>query len=257
MEEIRKTFRPWDAAANATQTFSPVSELPEDGHRPKGGPVFFLLETIPQLDLSAFDNQYAETRGAPPFDVELMCTLLAYSYCVGVFSSRKIAAACERNLAFKAIVGSDPPDFRTISDFRKLHLDAFSDLFVEVLRLAGELQMVKLGNLAPGGSKFNANASRHKAMSYGYMTKEVERLRGEIEELLKRAGQTDAEEDAALGSRRGDELPEELKRREDRLAAITAGWHGQPSSVVRVPTGTRGRPSTPLQAGGPSNRESH
>ncbi len=150
-----------------------------------------------------------------------MCTLLAYSYCVGVFSSRKIAAACQRNLAFKAIVGSDPPNFRTISDFRKLHLDAFGDLFIEVLRLAGELGMVKLGNLALDGSKFNADASRHKAMSYGYMTKEVERLRGEIDELLKRAGQTDAEEDAALGSRRGDELPEELKRREDRLAAIT------------------------------------
>ncbi len=140
---------------------------------------------------------------------------------MGGFSSRKIAAACERNLAVRAIVGSDPPDFRTISDFRKLHLDAFGDLFVEVLRLAGELEMVKLGNLALDGSKFNANASRHKAMSYGYMTKEVERLRGEIEELLKRAGQVDAEEDAALGSRRGDELPEELKRREDRLAAIT------------------------------------
>ena len=186
MEEIHKTFRPWDAAANATRLYSPASELPEDDL------VFFLLETVPQLNLSAFYSQYAETRGAPPFDVELMCTLLAYSYCVGVFSSRKIAAACERNLAFKAIVGSDRPDFRTISDFRKLHLDAFGDLFIKVLRLAGELGMVKLGNLALDGSKFNADASRHKAMSYGYMTKEVERLRGEIDELLKRAGQTDA-----------------------------------------------------------------
>ena len=214
MEEIRKTFRPWDAAANVTQTFSPAAELPEDDL------VFFLVETIPRLDLSAFYNQYTETRGAPPFDADMMCTLLTYSYCVGLFSSRKIAAACERNLAFKAIVGSDPPDFRTISDFRKLHLDAFSDLFVEVLRLAGELGMVKLGNLALDGSKFNANASRHKAMSYAYMQKDVERLRGEIADLLQRAGKVDAEEDAALGSRRGDELPAELKRREDRLAAI-------------------------------------
>ena len=194
---------------------SPASELPENDL------VFFVLETIPQLDLGVFYNQYTQTRGAPPFDVNMMCTLLTYSYCVGVFSSRKIAAACERNLAFKAIVGSGPPDFRTISDFRKLHLDAFSDLFVEVLRLAGELGLVKLGNLALDGSKFNANASRHKAMSYAYMTKQVERLRGEIEELLKRAGQVDAEEDAALGSRRGDELPEELKRREDRLVPFT------------------------------------
>lgn len=214
MDTIRKTFRPWDPAANATQTFSAASDLPEDDL------VFFLLETIPQMDLSAFFKQYPETRGAPPFDVAMMCTLLSYSYCVGVFSSRRIAAACERNLAFKAIVGSHPPDFRTISDFRKLHLDAFNDLFIEVLRLAGELGMVKLGNLALDGSKYNANASRHKAMSYGYMTKEVERLRAEIDELLQRADHVDSQEDAALGSRRGDELPDELKRREDRLAAI-------------------------------------
>jgi hypothetical protein len=141
---------------------------------------------------------------------------------VGVFSSRKIAGACERNLAFKAIVGSDRPDFRTISDFRKHHWEAFRGLFLDVLRLAGELGMVSLGNLATDGSKFKANASRHKAMSYGYMKKEVDRLRSEIEELLKQADRVDAEQDAALGSRRGDELPEELNRREDRIAAIEA-----------------------------------
>lgn len=213
--EVRKTFRLWDPTRNVTQSFSPASELPEDDL------VFFLLDTIPNLDLSAFYEYYAgETRGAPPFDVPMMCTLLTYSYAVGVFSSRKIAAACERNLAFKAIVGSDAPDFRTISDFRRIHLEAFADLFIDVVRLAGELGMVTLGNLALDGSKYKANASRHKAMSYGYMKKEVGRLRSEIDELLKRANQVDAEEDAALGSRRGDELPDELKRREDRLAAI-------------------------------------
>ncbi len=147
-------------------------------------------------------------------------TLLFYSYCVGVFSSRKMAAASERNLAFQAIVGSGRPDFRTISDFRKTHLQALADLFVEILQIAGEMGLVKLGNLALDGSKFLANASRHKAMSYGYMTKEVERLREEINALLQQAEQTDAEQDAAEGSRRGDELPEELQRREDRLAAI-------------------------------------
>lgn len=214
MDETPKTFRPWNPVENATQMFSPTSALPEDDL------VFFLLETIPEMDLSAFFKRYTETRGAPPFDVVMMCTLLTYSYSVGVFSSRKIAAACERNLAFKAIIGSDPPDFRTISDFRKQHIEAFEALFVEVLRLAGELGMVKLGNLALDGSKFNANASRHKAMSYGYMTKEVERLETEINELLQRADRVDCEEDAALGSRRGDELPEELKRRQDRLKAI-------------------------------------
>jgi transposase len=185
--------------------------------------VFFLLETIPGFDLSAFYAYYeAETRGAPPFSVPMMCTLLIYSYAVGVFSSRKIAAACERNLAFLAIVGSEAPDFRTISDFRKIHWSAFEDLFLEVLRLAHSMGMIKLGNLALDGSKFKANASRHKAMSYEYMTKEVSRLRSEIEELTRRAQQTDAAEDAVHGARRGDELPEELRRREDRLAVIEA-----------------------------------
>jgi len=215
MEEPRKTYRPWDPDKNVGEAYAPTSELPKDDL------VFFVLETVPRLDLSEFYAYYEkETRGAPPFDVAMMSTLLVYSYCVGVFSSRKIAAACERNLAFKAIVGSDRPDFRTVSDFRKHHREAFHGLFVDVLRLAGELGMVSLGNLSTDGSKFKANASRHKAMSYGYMKKEVDRLRSEIEELLKRADQVDAEQDAALGSRRGDELPEELKRREDRIAAI-------------------------------------
>jgi hypothetical protein len=139
---------------------------------------------------------------------------------VGVRSSRKIAAACERNLAFRAMVGDAPPDFRTISDFRKIHLAVFEKLFVEVLRLAGEMGLVKLGNLSTDGTKMGANASRHKAMSYGYMAKDIARLQAEIKKLLEEAEQMDAEEDAALGSRRGDELPDELKRRSDRLAKI-------------------------------------
>lgn len=151
-----------------------------------------------------------------------MVCLLLYAYCVGVFSSRKIAQACERNLAFIAIVGEDRPDFRTISDFRKLHLEAFCDVFVAVLRIAAESGLVKLGNVSTDGTKIQGNASRHKAMSYGYMKKEVEQLREEIEALVTQASQQDAEDDAALGSRRGDELPAELARREDRLATIEA-----------------------------------
>jgi hypothetical protein len=146
----------------------------------------------------------------------MMVCLLLYAYCVGVFSSRKIAQACERNLAFIAIVGTERPDFRTISDFRKLHLDAFREVFVQVLRIAGEAGMVKLGNVATDGTKLQGNASRPKAMSYGYMRKEVDRLREDIEALVTRAYQQDAEDDAALGSRRGDELPAELARREAR-----------------------------------------
>jgi transposase len=215
MDDHRKNYRTWDAEQNCHGAVSPREALPEDDL------VFFLIDLLPQIDLTPFHHRYArELRGQPPFDVTMMVTLLVYAYSVGVCSSRKIAAACERNLAFRAIVGNDPPDFRTISDFRKIHVAAFRPLFLEVLRLAGELGMVKLGNLSTDGTKMRANASRHKAMSYGYMNKEIDRLEAEIDQLLKHAEELDAEQDAALGSRRGDELPDELKRREQRLAKI-------------------------------------
>jgi hypothetical protein len=133
-----------------------------------------------------------------------------------------MARACERNLAFLAIVGEDRPDFRTISLFRKNHLEAFADVFVQVLRLAKAAGLVRLGTVAVDGTKVQGNASRHKAMSYGYMTQEVERLRAEIKGLLEQAQAVDAQDDAVLGARRGDELPEELRRRQDRLATIEA-----------------------------------
>jgi transposase len=216
-EDGRKTYRPWNPQHYRQQAHSPVSKLPE------GDLVFFLLDVVPKLDLSPFYAPYEpETRGAPPFDPAMMVCLLLYAYCVGVFSSRKIALACERNLAFIAIVGQERPDFRTISDFRKLHLEAFKNVFVQVIRLAGEAGLVKLGNVSTDGTKIQGNASRHQAMSYGYMKKAVERLREDIEAVVTQAYQQDAAEDATLGSRRGDELPAELARREDRLAKIEA-----------------------------------
>jgi transposase len=212
-----KTYRPWEPERYRQDAHSPAAKLPE------GDLVFFLLDTVPQLELSRFYAPYEhDTRGAPPYDPTMMVCLLLYAYCVGVFASRKIALACERNLAFLAIVGQDRPDFRTISDFRKLHLEAFKDVFVQVVRLAAEAGLVKLGNVATDGTKIQGNASRHKAMSYGYMKQEVERLREDIEALVTQAYQQDEADDAALGSRRGDELPAELTRRADRLARIEA-----------------------------------
>ena len=213
----RKKYRTWQPEAYAQQAFRPSDRLGE------GDLVFFLLDTVPQLDLDAFYASYEwETRGQPPYDPTMLVCLLLYSYCVGVYSSRKIAQACERNLAFLAIVGDDRPDFRTISDFRKEHLQRLAALFAQVLRLAAEAGMVRLGNLAFDGSKFTGQASRHKAMSYRYMITEEQRLKDEIKALLEQAERTDSAEDAVHGSRRGDELPEELKRREDRLAVIAA-----------------------------------
>jgi len=216
-ESGSKTYRPWDPERYQHEAQSPAAKLPA------GDLVFFLLDTVRRLDLGRFYVPYEqETRGAPPFDPAMMVCLLLYAYCVGVFSSRKIALACERNLAFLAIVGQERPDFRTISDSRKRHLAAFKDVFVQVVRLAGAMGLVRLGNVATDGTKMQGNASRHKAMSYGYMQKAVERLREEIEALVTQAYQQDAAEEAALGSRRGDELPAELARREERLGQIEA-----------------------------------
>jgi transposase len=212
-----KAYRPWNPELYAQQAHSPAAKLPDDDL------VFFLIDVVPKLDLSRIHAPYQdETRGAPPFDPAMMVCLLLYAYCVGVFSSRKIAMACERNLAFLAIVGEQRPDFRTISQFRKNHLDAFADVFVQVLRLAKEAGLIRLGMIAIDGTKIQGNASRHKAMSSGYMTKEVERIRAEIDALLKQAQEVDGQDDAALGARSGDELPAELGRRQDRLARIEA-----------------------------------
>jgi transposase len=124
-----KTSRPWEPQRYRQQAHSPGSKLPE------GDLVFFLLDVVPKVDLSPFYAPYEqEMRGGPPFDPAMMVCLWLYAYCVGVFSSRKIALACERNLAFLAIVGEDRPDFRTISDFRQLHLEAFTAAFVQVVR---------------------------------------------------------------------------------------------------------------------------
>src|ERR671915_2478919 len=152
-----KTYRPWNPEYYRHEAHSPEAKLPPDDL------VFFLLDTMAHLDLSRVYAPYeAETRGAPPFDPKMMVCLLLYAYCVGVFSSRKIAQACERNLAFLAIVGAERPDFRTISDFRKLHLEAFRDVFGQVLRVAGEAGLGKVGDGGADGAKKEGDAPRPK-----------------------------------------------------------------------------------------------
>src|SRR4029077_12319950 len=190
-----KAYRPWTPELYAHQAHAPSAKLPEDDL------VFFLIDVVPKLDLAPIHAPYQdETRGAPPFDPAMMTCLLLYAYCIGVFSSRKIAKACERNLAFLAIVGKERPDFRTISLFRKNHLDAFAGVFVQVLLLAKAAGLIRLGTIAVDGTKVQGNASRHKAMSNGYMTQEVARLRTEIDALLTQAQEVDAQDDAALGA---------------------------------------------------------
>lgn len=190
---------------------------------PEGHLVYFLMDVTGQLDLAAIFARYenGQAGGQPPFHPRMMVTLLIYAYCTGVFSSRQIMARCQSEAAFRVIVGEDIPDFRTISDFRKIHLSVMKELFLEVLQLCREAGLLKVGRLALDGTKVKANASRHKAMSYDRMTQEEKRLGQEIDELLQRARATDDQEDSRHGQdRTGEELPEELARRETRLKKI-------------------------------------
>ena len=184
--------------------------------------VYFVSDVVDQLNLSAIESVYEEDdRGHPPYHPRMMTKILLYGYCVGVFSSRKIQKHLVEDVAFRVLAAGNQPDFRTISDFRKLHLKALEELFQQMLRLTLETGTMKLGRVALDGSKFKANASKHKAMSYGRMDETEKRLREEVRKLLGQAEAADKEEDQRYGrDRRGDELPEELQRRETRIARI-------------------------------------
>jgi transposase len=188
---------------------------------PEGHLVYFVSEVVEQLDLSAIHAVYGEERrGQPPYDPLLMTKLLVYGYCTGVFSSRKIQKRIEEDIPFKVLAAGNEPDFRTISDFRKIHLEALQGLFEQVLQIALETGTVKLGKVSLDGTKVKANASKHKAMSYGRMKEKEQQLKAEVKELLAQAAAADTEEDQRHGNKRGDELPEELRRRQTRMAKI-------------------------------------
>lgn len=189
---------------------------------PEGHLAYFISDLVDSLDLSAIEATYEdELRGAPPYHPAMMVKVLLYAYCTGVYSSRKIARRLQEDVAFRVLAAGNSPDFRTLSEFRRRHLEALAGLFHQVLRLAQRAGLVKLGYVALDGTKIRANASKHKAMSYGRMTQEEARLAEEVRKLLQRAEEVDAAEDARYGpDRSGDELPEELRRRETRLQRI-------------------------------------
>lgn len=185
---------------------------------------YFISETVDRLDVSVFYRYYeGDGRRNCPFDPRMMVKVLLYGYATGVRSSRKIAKKLHEDVAFRVLAAGNFPAHRTIAEFRQRHLKEFEELFVQVVQLAQEIGLLKLGTLALDGSKVKANASKRKAMSYGRMKKEERRVREEIGKLLEQAAVVDAEEDRLYGEEaRGDELPEELRRREDRLAQIEA-----------------------------------
>ena len=215
---MSKHFRPWK--------IDQPQLLPADvsEYVPKKHLARFIVALVREsLDLSEFEASYPSVLGQPPFDPRLMVALLLVAYASGIYSSRRIMKACEDRLDFKMIVAQDVPDFRTISDFRKRHLQALEKLFVQVLQLAEKAGLVKLGHVALDGTKIKANASKHKAMSYDRMQKRIEELQADVRRRLAEAEAADAADDAAHGrDKRGDELPAWVADREKRIAKIQA-----------------------------------
>jgi transposase len=191
---------------------------------PENHLAYFVSELIDRLDLQIFYARYeGDGRRNQPFDPAMLVKVLVYGYATGVFSSRKMARKLFEDVGFRILGAGNFPSHRTICDFRLRHLPELKELFVQVAQLARELGLVKLGTMALDGTKVKANASKHKAMSYGRMKEQEQKLKQEIEALLERARIIDAEEDARLGMEQADEqLPMELRRREERLAKIEA-----------------------------------
>jgi transposase len=204
---------------NQTLLFPPsLQDWLAEGHLAR-----FLVDVVSALDLSAIYRSYQEKdgRGQAAYAPAMMIRLLLYGYANGVYSSRKIEKRTYEDLAFRFLSGDQHPDHATLADFRKRHLDALAGLFKQALLLCAEAGLVKLGHVAIDGTKIKANASKHKAMSYKRMNETEARLEQEVEALMAAAEKTDAAEDAQHGKdRRGDELPEQLQRRESRLKKI-------------------------------------
>ncbi|MCK4335066.1 IS1182 family transposase [candidate division WOR-3 bacterium] len=190
--------------------------LPEDDL------AYFIMDVVNDLDLSAIYDGYDGSQGGqPPYDPRTMVSLLLYGYCVGIPSSRKIEQATYHSVPFRVLSADQHPDHDTIASFRQRHLKALSETFVQVLRLCQKAGLVKLGHVALDGTKIRANASKHKAMSYGRMEKKAAELEKEVVHLLQEAARVDAKEDALYGKgKRGDELPQELRFKESRLKKI-------------------------------------
>lgn len=215
----RKQYKSWTPDESFLFPPSPRDWLPDD-HL-----VYFVLDLVEMLDLSAIEGaiQSKDARGERPYNPAMMTALLVYAYCTGVYSSRRIARATQDVVAFRVLTGGQSPHFTRISAFRRTHLSALQGLFGQVLHLCSEAGLVKLGHVALDGTKVQANASKHKANSYEHMKKLEERLQSEISDLLKRAEESDAADDARLGTGMDEvDIPAELVRREDRLARLRA-----------------------------------
>jgi transposase len=214
---MSKEFRPWKIDEAQLLPASVQDYVPKD-HLSR----LIVALVREDLDLSAIIGSYRSGLGQPPFDPRLMTALLLHGYASGIYSSRRIAKAAVERADFMMIVAGDPPDFRTISEFRRRHLKALAALFVQVLQLAEKAGLVKLGHVALDGTKIKANASKHKAMSYARMKKREAELKAEVDRWLAAAAAADAAEDKLYGDKRGDEMPDWVADKQRRLEKIRA-----------------------------------
>jgi transposase len=217
-EGMGQTFEPYDPDQGLLLPPSLRDWLPE-GHL-----AHFVSDTVDQLDLRPFLAKFErreDGRGSLAYHPAMMLKVLIYAYSTGVFSSRRIESALSDSVALRYLAADNRPGHRTIARFRAEHIEHFQAVFVQIVRIAQEAGLVKLGTLVIDGSKLKANASKHKAMSYGRMKEEERKLRDEIRDITDRARGIDEAEDRQFGPDfRGDELPKELIRRQDRIAKI-------------------------------------
>ena len=209
-----KRFKAYDTHQSYLLPPSPREWLPKD-HL-----AYFIDNVVDQLDLSEVFASYEGTKGQPPYHPQMMVKVWLYGYCVGIRSSRRLERALHEDVGFRMLSGNQQPDHWTLSEFRRRHLLALSGLFLQTVRLAQQAGMVKLGQVAIDGTKLKANASKHKAMSYGRMEKEEKRLREEIRQYFEEVEATDQAEQERYGMKRGDELPDHLKTEQQRLEVI-------------------------------------
>src|SRR5678816_351370 len=213
MPSMAKTFREWNPEQSVMFPAT-VLDLVEPGDL-----VHFMRNLVmEQLDLSEILGQYQEERGYPPFHPVMMTALLLYSYCQGIYSSRRMARACKQRVDYMALTGMQQPDHRTVNLFRQRHLKALSGLFQQVLQLCEKAGLVKLGHVALDGTRIRANASKQKSMSYRMMKRVEDQLKTEVERWFREAERIDREEDELYGAdKSGDELPEWVSNKQERL----------------------------------------
>ena len=246
---MSKTFRAWKIDAPMLLPAT-VQDFVDRKHL-----ATFVLNVVKdELDLAEILACYCSEKGQPPFHPVMMTGLLLYAYCCGIYSSRRIAKACHERVDFMSIVGFDAPDFRTIADFRKRHLKKLGELFAQVLKLCDRADLVKLGHVAFDGSKIKANASKHKAMSYGRMEARAKELEAEVEKWFAAAEAADAEEDRLYGrDKRGDELPDwvaDKQKRAEKIRAAKAELEAEAKAAAEAEAKARAEEEAKRQAEG-------